>query len=168
MKILVVNWQDRENPQAGGAEIHLHEIFGRLAQRGHRVTLLCSGFDGAPARARLDGIEVHRTGSRYTFQFAAWPYWRRVLRGEGFDVVVEDLNKIPVFAPQWGAGPVVALVHHLFGEIAFQEAPFPMALATWMMERPLGVLYQGVPFQAVSQSTADSTSRRLPVSDTAR
>ena len=31
MRLLVVNWQDRENPQAGGAEIHLHEIFGRLA-----------------------------------------------------------------------------------------------------------------------------------------
>ena len=28
MKILLVNWQDRDNPQGGGAEIHLHEIFG--------------------------------------------------------------------------------------------------------------------------------------------
>src|ERR1041385_5642793 len=32
MRILLVNWQDRENPQGGGAEIHLHEIFGRLAE----------------------------------------------------------------------------------------------------------------------------------------
>ena len=37
MNVLVVNWQDREHPQAGGAEIHLFEIFGRLAARGHRV-----------------------------------------------------------------------------------------------------------------------------------
>ena len=35
LRIAVVNWQCRENPQAGGAEIHLHEIFGRLAARGH-------------------------------------------------------------------------------------------------------------------------------------
>ena len=35
MRIAVVNWQDREHPQAGGAEIHLHEIFGRLARGGH-------------------------------------------------------------------------------------------------------------------------------------
>jgi len=31
VRLLVVNWQDRENPEAGGAEQHLHEIFGRLA-----------------------------------------------------------------------------------------------------------------------------------------
>ena len=160
MRILVVNWQDRENPQAGGAEIHLHEIFGRIARRGHEVTLLCSGFDGAATRTSLDGMEVHRTGSRYTFQFAAWPYYRRVLHARAFDVVVEDLNKIPVWCPYWGARRTVALVHHLFGEIAFQEAPFPMALATWLLERPLGPLYRRVPFQAVSRSTADDLVRR--------
>jgi glycosyltransferase involved in cell wall biosynthesis len=161
LHVLVVNWQDRENPQAGGAEIHLHEIFGRIARR-HRVTLLCSGFDDAPRRTRLDGIEVHRVGSRYTFQFAAYPYWDRVLRAEAPDVVVEDLNKIPVFVPFWGARRTVALVHHLFGEIAFQEAPLPMALATWLAERPLGPLYRyrDVPFQAVSRSTADDLVRR--------
>ena len=36
----MVNWQDRTNPQSGGAEVHLHEIFGRLAQAGHEVHLL--------------------------------------------------------------------------------------------------------------------------------
>ena len=40
MNLLLVNWQDLENPQAGGAEIHLFEIFGRLAARGHRVRLV--------------------------------------------------------------------------------------------------------------------------------
>ena len=28
-RILLVNWNDRTNPHAGGAEIHLHELFGR-------------------------------------------------------------------------------------------------------------------------------------------
>jgi len=46
VRLLLVNWQDRDNPQAGGAEIHLHEIFGRLAARGHEVTLLCGGWPG--------------------------------------------------------------------------------------------------------------------------
>ena len=50
MRILLVNWQDRENPQAGGAEIHLHEIFGRLAAKGHSVRLLCGGWAGCPPR----------------------------------------------------------------------------------------------------------------------
>jgi len=60
VNVLVVNWQDRENPHAGGAEIHLFEIFGRLAARGHRVRLICSGWESAPPRATLDGIEVER------------------------------------------------------------------------------------------------------------
>ena len=56
MRLLLVNWQDIENPQAGGAEIHLHEIFGRLAGMGHEVVLLCGGWPGCPDRVTLDGI----------------------------------------------------------------------------------------------------------------
>ena len=56
LRIAVVNWQCRENPLAGGAEIHLHEIFGRLADKGHEVSLLCSGWKGAPPLARLPMI----------------------------------------------------------------------------------------------------------------
>ena len=62
-----MNWQDRTNPRAGGAEVHLHEIFGRLASSGHEVHLLCSGYAGAVAEAELDGIAVHRVGTRYGF-----------------------------------------------------------------------------------------------------
>src|SRR5438309_10114723 len=71
MRILLVNWQDLDNPQAGAAEIHMHEIFGRLAAAGHEVTLLCGGWPGSPPRARIDDIEVHRVGTRHTFPFLA-------------------------------------------------------------------------------------------------
>ena len=64
MKILLVNWQDRENPQAGGAEIHLHEIFGRLAGMGHEVALLCGGWPGCAPRATLDGLNAPVVKSR--------------------------------------------------------------------------------------------------------
>ena len=43
MRILLVNWNDRDNPHAGGAEIHLHALFGRLAGWGHQVDLIASG-----------------------------------------------------------------------------------------------------------------------------
>ena len=64
MRLLLVNWQDRENPLAGGAEIHLHEIFGRLGKRGHEVTLLCGGWPGHLDRTQIDGMDVHRVGTR--------------------------------------------------------------------------------------------------------
>ena len=162
MKLLVLNWQDRTNPQAGGAEVHLHEIFGRLAARGHRVSLLASGYDGAPARGVLDGMEVHRVGGRHSYTLAARPYYLRHLAREGWDVVVEDLNKVPLYTPLWVRRPLVLLVHHLFGETAFREASAPFAAATWLMERPISRVYRSVPIEAVSESTAgDLTARGL-------
>src|SRR6476659_10766556 len=106
--ILVVNWQDRENPQAGGAEIHLHEIFGRLAARGHEVTLLCGGWPDCPPRATLDGIDVIRVGTRLTWPALARGAYRRLFANRPHDVLVEDINKMPLFTPRWGARRVVA------------------------------------------------------------
>jgi glycosyltransferase involved in cell wall biosynthesis len=160
VKILLVNWQDRENPQAGGAEIHLHEIFGRLAKKGHQVDLLCGGWPGSPARAELDGIQVHRVGTRHSFPFLARQHYEKLIRPMGHDVLVEDINKIPLYTPRWGAKKVIALVPHLFGSTAFQEFPAPMAAAVWFAERPLGRMYAGIPFQAISESTADDLAVR--------
>jgi glycosyltransferase involved in cell wall biosynthesis len=163
VRLLLVNWQCRENPLAGGAEIHLHEIFGRLAERGHDVTLLCGGWPGCAPTTVLDGIEVVRVGTRYTFPFLARAAFRRELVGRQFDLLVEDVNKIPLATTRWGGPPVVALVPHLFGGTAFQELAAPLAAAVWLAERPLGRVYRGAPFQAISVSTAeDLTARGIP------
>lgn len=163
MRILVVNWQDRENPQAGGAEIHLHEIFGRLATQGHEVSLLCGGWPGCAPRATLDGMEVVRVGTRQTFRLLARRGYREHFAGRRFDVLVEDINKMPLHTPRWGTTPVVAVVPHLFGSTAFQELPAPLAAAVWLAERPIPWVYGGVPFEAISESTADDlVSRGIP------
>jgi len=163
LRILVVNWLDRENPQSGGAETHLHETFGRIAAAGHDVTLLCSGWPEARARADLDGIRVHRVGRRYTFSLHARRYFRRHLAGQSFDVIVEDLNKVPLFTPRWSDTPVVLLVHHLFGGTAFQEANPVLAGATWLLERPVPWVFRSVRTVAISESTkADLVRRGLP------
>ena len=135
-------------------------MFGRLAARGHEVTLLVSGFAGAPARERLDGMDVHRVGGRHTFSMAAPAWYRRQADPGGHDLLIEDLNKVPIFAPFWAREPVVLLVHHLFGRTAFQEASLPFAAATWLLEQPLPLFYRHLPVEAVSESTAaDLVSR---------
>jgi glycosyltransferase involved in cell wall biosynthesis len=160
VRILVLNWQDDQNPQAGGAELHLREVFSRIAAAGHSVDLLCSSWDDAPPRVNLHGIDVHRTGTRNTFPFVARKYFDRNLRANNYDVVVEDLNKVPLFTPLWGLPKVVALVHHLFGSTAFREAPAPLAAAVWLSERPIGLIYRKIPFEAVSVSTANDLVKR--------
>lgn len=163
MRILVLNWQDHQNPQAGGAELHLKEIFSRIIARGHRVDLLCSSWEDAPPRVNLNGIDVHRIGNRQTYPFLARRYYAARLAANNYDVVIEDLNKVPLYTPLWGVRKLVALVHHLFGSTVFREAPLPLAAAVWLSERPLGALYRGVPFQAVSVSTADDlVARGIP------
>ncbi|MFN2636246.1 MAG: glycosyltransferase family 4 protein [Gemmatimonadaceae bacterium] len=160
MRILVLNWQDHQNPQAGGAELHLREVFSRIVSGGHSVDLLCSGWQAAPERAVLDGIDVHRVGTRKTYPFLARRYYSSELAKNDYDVVIEDLNKVPLYTPLWGVRRLVALVHHLFGATVFREAPPPLAAAVWLSERPLASLYRAIPFEAVSRSTADDLAAR--------
>jgi glycosyltransferase involved in cell wall biosynthesis len=160
VRILLVNWQDLRNPMSGGAETHLHEIFDRLVARGHQVTMLASGWRGAPARERVGSIDVVRVGRRYTFGARAPAAGRALLAESPADVVVEALNKVPTFAPLWTRRPVVLIVHHLFGTSAFQEATPPVAAATWLLERPIPHVYRRVPGEVISESTADDLVRR--------
>jgi glycosyltransferase involved in cell wall biosynthesis len=80
-------------------------------------------------------------------------YYRRKLKSQGFELIVEDLNKVPLFTPLWTRTPLVLLVHHLFGRTAFDEASLPVATATWTLEKPLPLVYRRVPVEAVSDST---------------
>ena len=153
MNILLVNWQDLENPQSGGAEIHLFEIFGRLAQAGHRVRLVCSGWPGAAPRATVAGVEVERVGGRNSFALAGRGAVRRAVRAERPDVLVEDINKLPLFLAAGTGLPFCAIVPHLFGTTAFHEASWPVAATVWAAERPLPRLYRRAFFHAISEST---------------
>lgn len=148
------------NPQAGGAETHLHEVFGRLATWGHDITLLSSGFHGGLPLETLDGMEIHRIGSRMTFGLWLPLYMKRALEPDEFHVVVEDLNKVPVFMPFWTRTPVILLVHHLFGTTAFHQASFPVAAATWLLERPIPRVFGNLPAMVVSESTATDLRKR--------
>ena len=155
MNILVTNWQDWLNPDAGGAEVHLFEIFSRLAARGHQVRLICSGWGAAPARVWLDGVEVLRVGGRRTFTLFGRGAVRRAVRQRRPDVLVEDINKLPLFLARATNVPFCAIVPHLFGETAFQEATWPTAATVWAAERPLPWAYRRAAFHAISESTRD-------------
>jgi glycosyltransferase involved in cell wall biosynthesis len=160
VRILVVNWRDRRHPEAGGAEVHLHEIFGRLAARGHEVHLLASGWPGGAVTETLDGMAVHRVGGRYTFAVAGPLAFTRLARALRPDVVVEDVNKIPLYLPWAWRGPFVLLVPHLFGTTAFREVAWPMALAVWAAERPMPLVYGRLKVHAISESTRDDLVAR--------
>jgi len=157
---LLVNWNDRENPHAGGAEIHLHEIFGRLAGRGHEIDLVASGWRGAAPHVALDGMRVSRHGGRHSFALAARPAVRARLAAGSYDVLVEDINKLPLYLCRLTTMPFCAIVPHLFGTTAFVEANWVTAAVVWAAELPLPLLYRRAAFHAISDSTRDDLVRR--------
>jgi glycosyltransferase involved in cell wall biosynthesis len=156
MRILVINWQDLRNPLAGGAEVHLHEVFSRIARRGHDVTLLCSMFDGAAGVETVDGVKVVRHGSRSLFNYIVPRMYRRI-GGGTFDVVVEDLNKIPFFTPLFVREPLVGIGHHLFRTSIYRETNPIVASYVFGMEWLALRLYarRGMPFLVNSPSTLE-------------
>lgn len=160
MRILAVNWLDRENPQAGGAEVHFFEIFRRLVARGHAVTLVASGWPGAEPRTSIDGIDVRRFAGRHTFALAGRRQIRRLLRSDAYEVVVEDINKLPLFVPTLTTRPVYVIVPHLFGTTAFREASWPVASIVCLAEQPIPRVYRRSAFHAISRSTRDDLIER--------
>jgi len=154
MNILVLNWRDMKHPEAGGAEVHFQEIFKRLVQRGHTVTLLATRFRGSSPEDRQDGIRVLRWGHTYTFNWEAPLLIRRLLREQQLDCIVDDVNKIPFFTPRWFPRlPVCAFFHHLFGETVFDLAPYPLAYYVRFLEKRSAWGYRNVPCCTVSEST---------------
>ena len=153
MNILLLNWQDITHPLGGGAEVHYHEIFKRIAARGHRVTLFACSHAGAAPHEVVDGIDVIRKGARSTFNVEVYRKFRSRQAQEPFDIVVDDLNKIPFYTPLFIRKPLLTIVHHLFGPSIFREASLPAALYVWGAERIALPVYRDGMFAAVSEST---------------
>jgi hypothetical protein len=160
VRVLILNERDPHHPNAGGAEIHVHEIFRRLAARGFEVTQLVSQGQGTSERETIDGVDVRRLGRlRAYYPSVAWTCARETRAGK-HDVVVECLNKVPFYSPVYSAVPVLAICHHLFGEVAFQQVPWPIAAGVWSAEQLIPPLYRKCPVVAISESSRDELVAR--------
>ena len=141
------------HPAAGGAEKHLHRIFSKIVEMGHKVVLFTTTFPGAKEREVVDGIQVIRKGGDLLFQLTVALNLKKLDREFNFDVVVEDLNKLPVFAHWFVRKPLLVQMHHLWRKSIFAEAAFPVAFGVWFFERIIPFFYRTQPFVVVSPST---------------
>jgi glycosyltransferase involved in cell wall biosynthesis len=124
------------------------------------VTWLASGFPGAAPEVEIDGIRVLRRGHWYDANHALPRAYKRELAGERFDAVIEDINKLPFFAPRWAGVPVLAVVPHLFGTTVFAETGPLQAMYVVAHEALLPAVYGRTPFLAISESTREDLVRR--------
>jgi len=160
LRILALNWRDRKNPEAGGAETHLHEILERLAARGHSVTLLAASWPGAPAEEGYAGLRVLRGGGPMTANFALPRIARRLIAREPFDLIVEDVNKVPFFLPCYSELPCLLVVPHLFGDTVFRETNPIFGSYVWLMERAIPAVFGRAAVTAISPSTREDLIAR--------
>jgi len=154
IRVLVLNLRDIANPNAGGAEQHLHALFRRLAERGHRITLYCGGYPGAKRRETIDGIQIHRRGNRFTT--AAWSTIKYVRHRGDFDVIVDYTGQLHFLTPLYVRQPRIAVALHVVGDVYRNDLPFPTGqLLAWWETFSLAHFYGKERFMAISRSTAD-------------
>ncbi len=128
---------------------------------GHDVDLVCAGYDGAPARQTIDGINIHRHGHWTVANFVLPAVVRRLLRATRYDLLVEDINKIPFYTPLYrGDTPLVAIVPHLFGTTVYREANPLTATYVYGAESLIPRVYRDVDFEVISASTRDDLISR--------
>src|SRR5574341_907220 len=160
LHIVVLNYRDVTHPEAGGAEVYLQEIFNRIGEHGHQVTLVCAGHSGAPRETRLGNVRIQRVATQGVINIAAPVAALRLARREPVDVFVESLCKLPFLMPAFTRIPVLPVVLHLFGHTVFRELNVALASYVWLYEKLIPPIYRGLPFVALSDSTAQDLRRR--------
>jgi len=152
-RILILNWWDPKNPQAGGAEVHLNEIFSRLVKKGYKITLLCSKYARAKNEENINGIRVIRKGPFWLINITSIFYYLR--HHHQFDMVIDYTNKIPYLTPLYvRRKKCLAVAHHVFGKIWEKELGFWGKIFEFL-EKMVYKLYRKRNFVAVSKSTKD-------------
>ena len=127
MKIAIFNWRDPWDPKSGGAERVTLKHAGGWVKAGHDVTWICGIYSKAKKAQTKDGIHYFRSGfSQTLFLRAWWIYWHK-FQGD-FDIVIDQVHGLPMFAPLWAKkSRVIVLIHEVAKEIWSEMFPFPIA-----------------------------------------
>jgi glycosyltransferase involved in cell wall biosynthesis len=153
MRIAILNWRDSAHPDAGGAEVFVHEIGRRWVADGNHVTLHSSVRRGAASHDDIDGVEVVRTGHLRTLSHHIRAP-KAALHRPAPDAILESINTVPYLLPWRSRGvPFRPLVHQLARDVWRSHLPAPAAAAARLGERALYLPYRGTPSLAVSNST---------------
>lgn len=141
-RIHILAWRDLDDPEAGGSELHIHEVARRWAAAGIHVTIRTSHAPGRAPEIMRDGYRVIRRAGRYlVFPRAALS--ERVGRHGPADALVEVWNGVPFLSPAWHRGRRLVLLHHVHGEMFRMVLPPNLAHLGELIERRLAPPFYG-------------------------
>jgi len=162
MKVLVVNWRDIYHPEAGGAEIHIHELLKRKPP-DWEVDFVSATFPGCEKTRQTPWYTIIRLPNNFFFHMSFFFWWWMVGRKRGYDLVIDDISKIPLATPCYIRRiPLIALMHHIHGRSLYTILPWPLATYVYLMERYGLGAYVRTPLIAVSPSTAEELRHAYP------
>jgi len=133
VRILLVNWNDaRTRTPAAPKSTCTRSSAGWSAgacrrPRGQR-------WPGCTPETVLDGIRVRRFGGTHTFALRAPGAVRRLLHTHAYDVVVEDINKLPLYLTRLTHLPFYVIVPSVRHD-GVRRASWPIAATVWAAER---------------------------------
>jgi glycosyltransferase involved in cell wall biosynthesis len=153
LRLLLINWRCPKNPLAGGAEVYAYEIFSRLAKKGYKITYLAER-SHLPEEEVIGGIRFLRIGGKNTFNFSVYRTLPGIVAENHFDLIIDDLNKIPFYSPYFVKDiPVLVVLMHLFRKAIFKETSLLAGLYVYLTENLIPYIYKNNFFAVLSEST---------------
>jgi glycosyltransferase involved in cell wall biosynthesis len=159
-RIDMVAWRDLDDPEAGGSELHAHEVASRWADVGLAVRMVTSAVAGQATSVARAGYQAERQWGRYAvFPRVAGRLWRYRDRRDG---LVEVWNGMPFLSPLWARRPRVVFLHHVHAEMWRMALPAPLAVLGATVERRLAPpLYRRTRVVTLSPSSRDEIVEML-------
>lgn len=157
LRILVANWRDIKHPDAGGAEVYVHNICTEFVKMGHEVSIYSSAFPNSEKQEIIDGIRIVRGGGKLSVY---WYVFKQYLKErKKFDAVLESVNTIPFFLPLYASKPTVGIIYSINNKKALlsELGITPISLAAWLFSSILPLFYR----KKVSVTISETSKKEL-------
>ncbi len=146
-------WRDLDDDEAGGSEVHAHNIAAIWAQSGLQITMRTSAAVGLPSSDVRDGYTVSRKAGRYGV-FLRSPLSEIAGRLGPCDALVEIWNGMPFLSPLWWRGPRSIWLHHVHGPMWAMTLSKPLAAFGDTLESKIAPkIYRNQPIVTLSESS---------------
>ncbi len=146
-------WRDLDDVEAGGSELHAHNVASIWAQAGLQVSMRTSFAPGRPERRVRSGYTVVRKAGRYLVfpRSIASEISGRLGPRDG---LVEIWNGMPFFSPVWCRGPRMVWLHHVHGPMWAMTLPPRLAQIGLTIEEQIAPrFYRRVPIVTLAESS---------------
>ncbi|MDD5178471.1 MAG: glycosyltransferase family 4 protein [Candidatus Nanoarchaeia archaeon] len=150
MKILLLNWRDLKNPDAGGAELYVHRLFTDLAEKGYDIDWFCSSFKNCNIKESYDGINFIRRGTRVSVVFYAFFHYLF----NKYDFVVEAYNGVPWGTPIYVRKKKMGIFFHRLGDVYIKElGSIVGGFSKFFEDNLMKLIYKRMKFVTISESS---------------